>query len=246
MTNPIKIDSRIDPERVPKHIAIIMDGNGRWAERHGKTRMKGHEAGANNVYEITECCRELGVQTLSLFAFSTENWRRSKQEVQSLFSLMSRYVKRYSSRINETDVRLLHIGSLEKLPQETAADIKKGIELTCNNKGMTVCVALNYGGRQELVDATKRMVHQVISGELKEEDITEENFAANLYAPGHTEVDLLIRTSGENRISNFMLWQISYAEIIITTTLWPDFNRDCLNDAIVEYQSRRRRFGGRP
>lgn len=239
-------DSRIDLERVPRHIAIIMDGNGRWAERHGKPRSKGHEAGAKNVYEITEACRELGVKALSLFAFSTENWRRSKREVDSLFSLMSRYVKRYSDQVHKTDVRLLHMGDLEGLPKQTAEDIRKCLDLTRNNKSMDVCIALNYGGRQELVDAAKRIARQVNAGTLKEEDITEEALASNLYLPQHSEADLLIRTSGENRISNFMLWQISYAEIIVTPTLWPDFDRACLNDAIVEYQSRNRRFGGRP
>lgn len=239
-------DSRIDPEHIPGHIAIIMDGNGRWAERHGKSRSKGHEAGAKNVYEITEACRELGVKTLSLFAFSTENWRRSKKEVDSLFRLMSRYVKRYSDQIHKTDVRLLHMGNLEGLPRETAGDIRECLERTRNNKAMDVCIALNYGGRQELVDAARRLAGQVKAGSLREEDITEEALAANLYLPQHSEVDLLIRTSGENRISNFMLWQISYAEIIVTPTLWPDFNRSCLNDAIVEYQARNRRFGGRP
>lgn len=239
-------DSRIDPEHIPGHIAIIMDGNGRWAERHGKSRSKGHEAGAKNVYEITEACRELGVKTLSLFAFSTENWRRSKKEVDSLFRLMSRYVKRYSDQIQKTDVRLLHMGNLEDLPRETAGDIRECLERTRNNKAMDVCIALNYGGRQELVDAARRLAGQVKAETLREEDITEEVLAANLYLPQHSEVDLLIRTSGENRISNFMLWQISYAEIIVTPTLWPDFNRSCLNDAIVEYQARNRRFGGRP
>lgn len=239
-------DSRIDPARVPRHIAIIMDGNGRWAERHGKPRSKGHEAGARNVQEITEACRDLGVKALSLFAFSTENWRRSKQEIDSLFGLIAKYVKRYSNQFHKIDVRLLHMGNPEGLPAETVRDIQKCVEKTRNNKTMDVCIALNYGGRQELVEAARKLACQVKEGKLRAEDITEDVFAANLWLPAHPEVDLLIRTSGENRISNFMLWQISYAEIVVTPTLWPDFNREALFDVVAEFQERDRRFGGRP
>ena len=246
MTKSTAPDSRIDLGRVPRHVAIIMDGNGRWAERHGKPRSKGHEAGARNVREITEACRELGVKALTLFAFSTENWRRSKREVDSLFKLMAKAINKYSDQIHKTDVRLLHTGNLEGLPEETARDVRKCIELTKDNTTMDVCIALNYGGRQELVDAARRIAQQVKEGKIRSEDITEETIAANLYLPLHSEVDLLIRTSGEYRISNFMLWQISYAEIVVADTLWPDFDRNCLSDAIVEYQSRKRRFGGRP
>ena len=238
-------DSRIDLERVPRHIAIIMDGNGRWAERNGRPRSKGHEAGARNVQEITEACRDMGIKALSLFAFSTENWRRSKEEIDSLFGLIAKYVKRYSNEFHKINVRLLHMGKSEGLPAETMRDIKKCVELTKNNTAMDVCIALNYGGRQELVESARTLARQVQEGRLQPEDITEDLFAANLFIPSHPEVDLLIRTSGENRISNFMLWQISYAEIIVTPTLWPDFNRSCLNDVIVEYQARDRRFGGR-
>jgi undecaprenyl diphosphate synthase len=240
------LDNRIDLERIPKHIAIIMDGNGRWAERHGKPRSKGHEAGARNVKEITDACRELGVKTLSLFAFSTENWRRSKREIDSLFKLMAKAINRYSDQIQKTDVRLLHMGKLDGLPEQTARDIQRCVDMTRNNTTMDVCIALNYGGRQEMVDAAQHLAEQVQQGRLRPEEITEELLAANLYLPQHSEADLLIRTSGEHRISNFMLWQISYAEIVVTPALWPDFNRSCLNDAIVEYQSRNRRFGGRP
>ncbi|HOC68506.1 MAG TPA: polyprenyl diphosphate synthase [Candidatus Hydrogenedentes bacterium] len=246
MTNNKGPDPRMDMARIPRHVAIIMDGNGRWAKRTGQPRSKGHEAGARNVREITEACRELGVKALSLFAFSTENWRRSKREVDSLFNLMTKSIKRYSDQIHKTNVRLLHMGLSDGLPAEVAGDIQKCVELTRNNTAMDVCIALNYGGRRELTDAARKIARQVQQGELRPEDITEETLAAHLYLPGHSEVDLLIRTSGENRISNFMLWQISYAEIVVTPTLWPDFNRDRLHETLVEYQSRNRRFGGRP
>lgn len=239
-------DPRIDLDQVPRHVAIIMDGNGRWAKRNGKPRSKGHEAGARKVREITEACLELGVSALSLFAFSTENWRRSKQEIDSLFNLMTKSIKRYSDQINKINVRLLHTGVLDGLPDEVVQDIQKCVERTRNNTAMDVCIAMNYGGRRELTDATRKIATQVQAGAMRPEDITEDVIAANLYLPGHAEVDLLIRTSGENRISNFMLWQISYAEIIVTPTLWPDFSPTSLYDAIVEYQSRSRRFGGRP
>ncbi len=238
--------NRLDPERIPGHIAIIMDGNGRWAERHGRPRSKGHEAGAQNVREITEACRELGVKVLSLYAFSTENWRRSKREIDSLFNLMAKAINRYSDQIHKTNIRMLHMGDLKGLPENTARDIQKCVNLTRHNTAMDVCIALNYGGRQELTEAARCIAREVERGTLRSRDITDETLAAHLYQPQHSEVDLLIRTSGENRISNFMLWQISYAEIVVTPTLWPDFNRESLYDAIGEYQSRSRRFGGRP
>lgn len=239
------VDSRIDLEKIPKHIAIIMDGNGRWAERHGKPRSKGHEAGARRVREITEACKEIGVKVLTLYAFSTENWRRSKREIDSLFNLISRYMNRYSDQLHKIDVRLLHFGLPDGLPQETLNHIQRCVELTQHNTSMDVCIALNYGGRRELVDAAARIAEKVRAGNLRPENITEQVFSEHLYLPQHTEVDLLIRTSGEYRVSNFMLWQISYAEMVFTPVLWPDFDKTCLFDAVVEYQARKRRFGGR-
>jgi len=239
-------NNSIDMNRIPGHIAIIMDGNGRWAQRNGKTRSQGHEAGARNVRTITEACRELGVNVLTLYAFSTENWSRPKREVESLFRLISRAMQKYAKKINETDVRLRHIGELQALPEQAVKDVLKCEHLTRNNKTMEVCMALNYGGRNELVRATRKIAEAVVKGEIRPEDINEDTIASQLYLPEHTEVDLLIRTSGEMRISNFMLWQISYAEIVVTPTLWPDFDKKCLHDAIIEYQARDRRFGGRP
>lgn len=245
MKSGVSPDDRIDMKRIPAHIAIIMDGNGRWAKRHGKVRSQGHEAGAHNVREITEACRELGVRALTLFAFSTENWNRSKREVDSLFRLISRAMKKYANTINKTNVRLRHLGTLEALPEHASKDVRKCMELTKNNTTMDVCMALNYGGRGELVYAARKIAEAVQRGEIKPEDIDEEMIADHLYVPEHSEVDLLIRTSGEMRISNFMLWQISYAEIVVTPTFWPDFDKKSLYDAIVEYQARDRRFGGR-
>jgi undecaprenyl diphosphate synthase len=236
----------IDMDRMPGHIAIIMDGNGRWAQRNGKTRSQGHEAGARNVREITEACREIGVRVLTLYAFSTENWSRPKREVESLFRLISRAMQKYAKKINETDVRLRHIGDLEALPKQAVQDVLKCEKLTNNNKTMDVCMALNYGGRKEIVRATQAIAQKILDGELQPNEIDENTIAQHLYLPEHAEVDLLIRTSGEMRISNFMLWQISYSEIVVTPTLWPDFDKKCLHDAIVEYQARDRRFGGRP
>lgn len=239
-------NNSIDKSRVPGHVAIIMDGNGRWAQRNGKTRSQGHEAGARNVRIITEACRELGVRVLTLYAFSTENWDRPKREVDSLFRLISRAMQKYAKKINETNVRLRHIGDLEALPRHAVQDVLKCEELTKNNDVMDVCMALNYGGRNELVRAAQKIAAAVKRGDLQPEDINEETIAQNLYLPEYNEVDLLIRTSGEMRISNFLLWQISYAEIVVTPTLWPDFDEQCLHKAIIEYQGRDRRFGGRP
>jgi undecaprenyl diphosphate synthase len=236
----------IDKSRMPGHVAIIMDGNGRWAQRNGKTRSQGHEAGARNVRTITEACRALGVRVLTLYAFSTENWDRPKREVDSLFRLISRAMQKYAKKINETNVRLRHIGDLEALPRHAVQDVLKCEELTKNNDVMDVCMALNYGGRNEIVRATQKIAAAVKRGDLQPEDINEDTIAQNLYLPEHSEVDLLIRTSGEMRISNFMLWQISYAEIVVTPTLWPDFDEKSLHEAIIEYQGRDRRFGGRP
>ncbi|HDP35680.1 MAG TPA: di-trans,poly-cis-decaprenylcistransferase, partial [Candidatus Hydrogenedentes bacterium] len=183
MKKSTSLDSRIDLQRIPAHIAIIMDGNGRWAQRNGKTRSQGHEAGARNVRAITEACRELGVRALTLFAFSTENWNRSKREVDSLFRLISRAMQKYADKINETDVRLLHLGELDGLPASVVRDVRRCMELTRNNKAMDVCIALNYGGRMELAQAARKLAEAVQRGELAPEDITEQKMAEQLYIP---------------------------------------------------------------
>ena len=236
------IDPRIDKTRLPRHIAIIMDGNGRWAEAHGKRHVEGHEAGARSVRAVIEACRELGVEALSLYAFSTENWRRSKTEVNALFRLLSKYIHKEIQELHANNIRVRFMGRWEGLPRRAVQDLQFCLDLTRANTALTVNVAINYGGRAEIVDAAKSLLAKGVSPEQLDEDL----FARHLYLPEHTEVDLLIRTSHELRVSNFMLWQVSYAEMIFPETLWPDFGKEALAEAIVEYQRRKRRFGGRP
>jgi len=245
MTESRILDERIDMKRLPRHIAIIMDGNGRWAKKHGKVRAEGHEAGARGVRQVIEACRELGIDALSLYAFSTENWKRSKLEVNALFSLMSKYIHKEIDEIDKNGIRVRFMGRWEGLPGRAAKDLQYCLDRTKGNTDMDVCVALNYGGRAEIVDAAKRIAVEVQEGRLDPDAIDEDAVARFLYVPEHPEVDLLIRTSGEMRISNFMLWQISYAEIQAPSVLWPDFSKQRLCDAVVEYQQRDRRFGAR-
>jgi len=240
------LDPRIDAEALPRHIAVIMDGNGRWAKEHGKAHVEGHEAGARSVRAIIEGGREIGIEALTLYAFSTENWRRSDMEVNALFRLMSKYIHREIDEIDRNNIRVGFAGRWEGLPKKAAEDLQFCLDRTRDNDAMTVNVALNYGGRAEIVDAARRIAERVKAGELAPEDITEALFAGHLYQPEFSEVDLLIRTSGEMRLSNFMLWELSYAEIHVTPVLWPDFRKEHLCDAIVDYQQRSRRFGGRP
>ena len=239
-------DQRIDRDRLPRHIAIIMDGNGRWAEQHGKSRAEGHEAGARGVRQAIEGCRELGIEVLSLYAFSTENWRRSKFEVDALFRLMSKYIHREIDEIDKNGIRVRFMGRLDGLPGRAVKDLQYCLDRTQSNTDMDVCVALNYGARAEIVEAARSIAAEAKAGTLSPEALDEERFANYLYLPEHSEVDLLIRTSGEMRISNFMLWQISYAEFLFPEVLWPDFSKQHLCEAIVAFQARGRRFGGRP
>jgi len=236
----------IDRARLPRHIAVIMDGNGRWAEREGVSRASGHEAGAKSVRAIIEACRELErIEVLSLYAFSTENWRRSKLEVNALFRLLSKYIKIELEELHSQNIRISVMGRIEGLPARAQTDLRHCIERTKNNTAMLVNVALNYGGRAEIVDAAKKIAIDAVAGKLKPESIDEETFAKYLYVPQIPDPELLIRTSGELRLSNFMLWQLSYAEIVVMPTLWPDFRKQHLNAAIAEFQARQRRFGGR-
>ena len=222
-----------------------MDGNGRWAERHGQSHEKGHEAGAKSVRAVIEGCREIGLECLTLYAFSTENWQRPKAEVDALFELLSRYVRLELDNMHGKDIRVTIMGRLAGLSKRTVEDMTHCMELTKNNKSMTVNVAINYGARAEIADATKAIASRVKAGDLRIEDIDEECFAKHLYVPSLPELGLLIRTSGEMRISNFMLWQCSYAEFVPMSVLWPDFRKRHLHQAIAIYQSRQRRFGGR-
>lgn len=242
---PADLDPRVDVERLPRHIAVIMDGNGRWAKRHGKKTTEGHEAGAEGVREILKGCRDLEIPCLSLYAFSTENWSRPKEEVESLFQLMSKYIRKEIDEIKKYGIRVLFMGEWRELPPTAVQDLEYCLAQTKDNKDMTVVVGLNYGGRQEILRCAKRLAEMVLKEEIKADDITEDLFSRQLYVPEFPDVDLLIRTSGEQRVSNFMLWQLSYAEMVFLPVLWPDFRRKHLWEAIIQYQQRERRYGSR-
>ena len=236
----------LDPNRLPRHVAVIMDGNGRWAKKHGVTRLRGHEAGAKAVRAIVEACGELErIETLTLYAFSTENWRRSQAEITGLFRLLSKYVRLELDNLHAEDIRVQFIGRTKGLPKKVLADLEESRELTKNNKSMQVNFAVNYGARAEIVDACRSIADDVKTGRLQSKKIDERQIAKRLYDPASADLDLLIRTAGETRLSNFMLWQASYAEIVVTRTLWPDFRNRHLLRAIKEFQSRTRRYGGR-
>lgn len=242
---PPDLDPRIDLTKLPKHIGVIMDGNRRWAELHGKTTSEGHEAGAEGVKELIKGCKELGIPCVSLYAFSTENWRRPKDEVDALFNLITKYVRREINELKKNNIRVMIMGEWQQLPPKAVEDLTFALEETKNNTEMTVIVGINYGGRYEIARSARMLAMKAIRGEIVPEDIDEELFSKHLYVPEYPDLDLLIRTSGEQRISNFMLWQISYAELVFLQVLWPDFKREHLWEAIVEYQQRQRRFGGR-
>ena len=228
---------------LPRHIAIIMDGNGRWAQARGLPRVSGHEAGAESVREITRACREAGVEALTLYSFSTENWKRPADEVAALMGLLGRYLIDERREILENGVRLNAIGQLDKLPLAVRAALKELIHASRNNTGMVLTLALSYGGRNEIVEAARSLAKKAASGRLRPDAIDEAAFAAELGTAGLPDPDLLIRTSGELRISNFLLWQLAYAEIYVTDVLWPDFRRPQLATALAAYGSRERRFG---
>jgi len=234
-----------DPEKeIPRHIAIIMDGNGRWAKDRGKPRREGHRVGAASVEAALETCGEIGVEYLTLYAFSAENWKRPETEITALMGLMTHFIKEKTPKLMANNIRLQVIGQIDRLPESNRAALEKTIAKTVNNDGLTLVVALSYGSREEIVEATRKLMEKAVAGEVDPGKLDNELFAQHLDTAGIPDPDLLIRTSGEFRISNFLLWQISYAEIVITNTFWPDFRRQHLLDAIGEYQSRQRRFGG--
>ncbi|GMV99332.1 MAG: isoprenyl transferase [Candidatus Hydrogenedentota bacterium] len=236
----------LDRQLLPRHVAIIMDGNSRWARGRGLTRAHGHDAGGKSVRAIVEACRELGgIEAVSLYAFSTENWRRSKTEVNTLFRLLSKYIHLEIEAIHKQNIRVTWMGSAEGLPERAVNDLRLCLERTAKNTAMTMNLAINYGGRREIADAARAIATEVKSGSLKLEAIDEACVARHLYCPDLPDPDLLIRTSGEMRISNFMLWQLSYSEIVTVPTLWPDFRKPHLYAALAEYQARSRRYGGR-
>jgi undecaprenyl diphosphate synthase len=236
--------AELDLARLPEHVAIIMDGNGRWARRRHLPRVAGHRAGVRVAREVIETCARLGLRALTLYAFSLENWRRPKAETDFLMRLLRQYLRKELPVIHRNNIRLLVIGRSEQLPEAVQQDLRQAVELTGKNSGMKLVVALNYGGRAELVDAFNAILGELRSNGAARELADEEMVAGHLYTAGLPDPDLLIRTSGEMRLSNFLLWQIAYAEIYVTATLWPDFTRSHLLEALVEYQQRERRYGG--
>ena len=235
----------IDPTRLPQHIAIIMDGNGRWAERRRLPRVAGHKAGIGPVRSTVEACARLGVKALTLYAFSVENWKRPRHEVETLWRLLRYYLRQELPELQKNDIRLQAIGRLEALPPPVRAELDAAVEATANNRGLLVNLAINYGGRAEIVDAVNAVLEMArLEGSLAELRMDEDLIATNLYTASCPDPDLLIRTSGEMRISNFLLWQIAYAELYVIETLWPDFTRTDLLEAVVAYQKRERRYGG--
>ena len=228
---------------IPKHIAIIMDGNGRWAKERSLPRVAGHKEGVNSVRDITRVCGEIGVRHLTLYTFSTENWRRPKAEVSALMTLLLKTISTEVKKLHKNNVRFTAIGDLKKLPKSTQKGIFDGIGITKKNTGLNLCLALNYGSRQEMVLATQLIAKKVKKGDLQLDEINETIFSNTLSTSDMPNPDLLIRTSGEYRLSNFLLWQCAYSEIIMTQTFWPAFREDALVEAILEYQSRERRFG---
>lgn len=226
-----------------KHIAIIMDGNGRWAKKRGMPRKFGHQKGAENVVNITRAMKNSGVEYLTLYAFSTENWQRSEDEVTALMQLLEDYLDKEFKEIMENNVRILFIGERYMLSDVIQRKIAFIEEESQNNTDLTLCVALSYGSRQEILAATKKIVRSIKEGKLSEDDISQDLFSSMLYTADIPEPDILIRTSGEQRISNYLLWQIAYTELFFTNTLWPDFNKDELLDIINQYNSRERRYG---
>lgn len=234
----------IDFERLPQHIAIIMDGNGRWAKKRGLPRSMGHRAGVEALRDIVKTCSNLGVKVLTLYAFSTENWRRPKDEVGVLMTLLTEYLRRELHELHENKVTIRTLGDISLLPLEAQKELEKSVAKTQNNPGLILNLALNYGGRAELTRAVKEIAGEVKQGKRLPEEINEELISSCLFTAGLPDPDLLIRTSGEMRLSNFMLWQLAYTEIVVLDQFWPDFNPKALLDAIREYQQRDRRFGG--
>jgi undecaprenyl diphosphate synthase len=236
-------DSRLDPDRLPAHVAIIMDGNGRWAKKRLLNRVNGHEKGSETVRTIVRSSRRLGIRYLTLYAFSTENWQRPKKEVAALMVLLKRFLRKEVDELQENNVRLFAIGDLASLPEDVREELQNTMRLTAGNDGMQLTLSLSYGGRTEIVRMVRAISERVRSGDLAPESITETVVSSYLYTADMPDPDLLIRTSGEMRISNFLLWQIAYAEIFVTDTLWPDFNEEEYIRILVDFQKRERRFG---
>jgi undecaprenyl diphosphate synthase len=227
-------------ERVPKHVAIIMDGNGRWAKARGLPRLAGHRAGTENIRPVLEACVEFGIEILTIWAFSTENWRRPEEEVKGLLRILGRMIRRELPQLHKQGVRLRHLGRLDRLPTRLQKQVLDAIDLTKDNNRIVLNVAFDYGGRAEIVQA----VQQIIRDGIPADDVSEETLSRYMYTAGQPDPDLIIRTSGELRTSGFMLWQAAYSEYYVTPTFWPDFGREQLYEALVAFNQRDRRFGG--
>jgi undecaprenyl diphosphate synthase len=234
----------IPPEGVPRHIAIIMDGNGRWAQQRGKDRTYGHRFGAETVRTVVTECGKLGVEALTLYSFSTENWRRSADEVDTLMQLYVEYLVKERDELHRNNVRFIQIGQRDGLPDEVLEQLDQTVASTAENTGLTLCLALNYGSRSEIAEAARRIAQKVQTGEMQPEQITPDTLAAHLYTAGLPDPDLLIRTAGERRLSNYLLWQISYAEFYVDEVCWPDFDQAHFHEAIRDFARRKRKFGG--
>ena len=234
----------IKSENIPKHVAIIMDGNGRWARKRGLSRINGHREAVKAVRESIEACNELGIKYLTLFAFSVDNWKRPKDEVDSLMSLLKNFLRKERKNLVKNKIKLIVIGDITGLPAEVQIEIRKSIDATNSFHDYHLILALNYGGRADIINAVRKCVQKCLAGEATLNDINEAFFSECLYTKNIPDPDLLIRTSGEFRISNFFLWQASYTELWITPVLWPDFNRENLIEAVIDYSKRERRFGG--
>lgn len=239
----MSLKDKIDKSRLPQHVAVIMDGNGRWAQQQGQVRVFGHQSGVNSVRETSEAAAELGVKYLTLYAFSTENWNRPKEEVDALMQLLVHTINAETATLNKNNIRLATIGDTASLPDACRKELDEAIANTSKNTRMTLILALSYSSRWEIVEATKKIAKEVAAGKLKPENIDAELFSKQLNTAAYPDPELLIRTSGEHRVSNYLLWQIAYSEFYFTETLWPDFDKEEFYKAILDYQGRERRFG---
>jgi undecaprenyl diphosphate synthase len=240
----VELARQVNFDHLPAHIAIIMDGNGRWAAQRHLPRVEGHRAGIDSVRDVVETSARLGIDVLTLYAFSVENWKRPRFEIVTLMSLLKEYLKRELANLLKNDIRFRVVGRMNELDASVQKELSKGLAATSSCRGMTFNIALNYGGRTEIVDACRSLANDVASGRLTPEQIDEETLGSRLGTAGLPDPDLLIRTSGEMRVSNFLLWQIAYSEIWVTPTLWPDFRKRHLFEAILDFQKRERRYGG--
>jgi undecaprenyl diphosphate synthase len=234
---------KLNTDKLPRHVAIIMDGNGRWAKKLSLSRIIGHRKGMESVREAVRTCRDLGIQVLTLYAFSTENWRRPQREIKALMSLLKQYIRSEINELHKNNIRVNILGDVHKLPEDVVPFIDEAVQKTCNNSGMVLNLALSYSGRNEIIRAFLKIAADLQRQKITETDIDEQTVSAYLDTAGLPDPDLLIRTSGELRVSNFLLWQIAYTELYVTDVLWPDFRKDDLYKALLDYQKRKRRFG---